>query len=352
MTMYDILAEQTAAAVPHRRYNPLLDEWVLVSPQRALRPWQGAVENPPVEQAPAHDPTCYLCAGNVRVGGLHNPDYRGPYVFANDFPALLKDRADQAVGSDRIFQCRPASGEARVICYSERHDLPMSRLSSESLERVVECWVKQYRELAKTYEWVAIFENKGAAMGASNPHPHGQIWASDFLPTEVAKEDSQQMRYYDDTGGVLLLDYVQREIEEQTRLVFVEGSWACIVPYWATWPFETILISTDYVADLSSLSDLQKHELALSLKRLTTIYDALFKAPFPYSMGWHGKPPRNATADHWQLHCHFYPPLLRSATVRKFMVGYELLAEAQRDLTPEQAAQRLREVDAFSAARV
>lgn len=330
-----------AIPVPHRRYNPLLGEWVLVSPQRTKRPWQGSVED--ITTATAHDKTCYLCTGNTRVTGAVNPAYVGPYVFANDFPALLPDSELVEGDDDLLFRRRGVRGETHVICYSERHDLSMAQMSVVAIRKVVECWAQQYRKLAKRYEWVAIFENKGAAMGCSNPHPHGQIWASDFIPTEVAKEDSHQRTYFEQRGQALLLDYARREIDLGERVVFKTDHWVCVVPYWAIWPFETLLLPVGRAARLTDLGTAQRADLAVALHGLTVRYDNLFNTHFPYSMGWHGAPRSETSIEHWQLHAHFYPPLLRSASVRKFMVGYEMLAEAQRDLTPESAAAVLSE---------
>lgn len=329
--------------LPHRRYNPLLNEWVLVSPQRALRPWHGAVEGDAISADPAYDPECYLCPGNFRAGGDRNPDYVDPYVFKNDFPALLAGHSARPSSEDKIFKSQPVSGEARVICYSKRHDLSMARLPEEELRKIVVCWEQQYRELSQRYSWVSIFENKGAAMGCSSPHPHGQVWASNYVPTEVAKEDHFQREYFNANGKVLLLDYARKELDLGKRVIFQEGCWICVVPYWATWPFEALLLPTDHISDIGHLNESNKTDLAKALKRLTVKYDNLFQTPFPYSMGWHGRPPGDEGA-HWLLHCHFYPPLLRSASIRKFMVGFELLSEAQRDLTPEAAAETLRAV--------
>ncbi|GHB43692.1 galactose-1-phosphate uridylyltransferase [Pseudovibrio japonicus] len=328
---------------PHRRFNALTGEWVLVSPQRGQRPWKGAVEQPPQSEVPKHDEGCYLCAGNTRINGVTNPDYCGPYVFPNDFPALLPDGDLESFPSDELLRAEAVNGEARVICYSERHDLSMPRLSKSSIRQVVDCWKTQYDELSKKYEWVAIFENKGAAMGCSNPHPHGQIWASDSVPTTVSLEDKHQKEYLVKTGRNLLDDYAQRELKSGERVVFSTEHWLCVVPFWATWPFETLLLPLTHTARLSDLSPEQSEDLAGALQRLTVQYDNLFETEFPYSMGWHGAPCHQEDTSHWRLHAHFYPPLLRSATVKKFMVGYELLADAQRDITPEIAAERLRD---------
>ena len=329
---------------PHRRHNPLTGEWVLVSPHRASRPWQGAQEKVSQNRKPAHDPSCYLCPGNQRVGGERNADYSGPYVFGNDFPAILKD-GERVTESEGMFRSASAGGECRVICFSPRHDLSLPEMEIPGIRAVVDLWAEQSAELGKRYTWVQIFENKGEAMGCSNPHPHGQIWASDFLPNEPHREDTNQKAYSEKNGSNLLVDYAAAEIEKDERIVVINDHWVFLVPYWAVWPFETLLIPRRHVTRLEDLTDGESDALAEILKRGLTRYDNLFETSFPYSMGWHGAPYGGApdTAFHWQLHAHFYPPLLRSASVKKFMVGYEMLANAQRDLTAEQAATRLSE---------
>lgn len=321
---------------PHRRRNLLTGEWVLVSPHRAARPWQGAVEGIDDMPLPHYDPGCYLCPGNARTGGTRNPDYAGTFVFPNDFPALLDEGG--AANEDPLFQSEPATGEARVICYGPDHAATFATLPAEAALQVVETWCDQSAELGERWAHVQIFENKGAAMGCSSPHPHGQIWASDFVPTIVAQEDAAQR-----ARASLLADYAAAEIEAGERVVERNDHWLVIVPWWACWPFETLVIARNPVARLEDLSRVARAALADVLLALTRRYDALFTTSFPYSMGWHGAPHMlSEDSAHWRLHAHFYPPLLRSATVRKFMVGYELLAESQRDLTPEQAAERLR----------
>ncbi|MBK4714514.1 MULTISPECIES: galactose-1-phosphate uridylyltransferase [Tenebrionibacter/Tenebrionicola group] len=329
---------------PHRRYNPLTGQWVLVSPHRAKRPWQGAQESVPPQTLPTHDPDCYLCPGNTRVTGDKNPDYTGTYVFTNDFAALMPDTPQAPQSHDPLMLAQSARGTSRVICFSPDHSKTLPELSQASLEAVVSAWQTQTAELGLTYPWVQVFENKGAAMGCSNPHPHGQVWANSFLPNEAACEDEKQRDYFIQQGSPMLVDYVQRELANGSRTVVETGHWLAVVPYWAAWPFETLLLPKTQVLRLPELSDAQRADLALALKKLTSRYDNLFRCSFPYSMGWHGAPFNGEENTHWQLHAHFYPPLLRSATVRKFMVGYELLAETQRDLTPEQAAEKLRAV--------
>ena len=435
---------------PHRRYNPLTGQWILVSPHRAKRPWQGAQETPAKQVLPAHDPDCFLCAGNVRVTGDKNPDYTGTYVFTNDFAALMSDTPDAPESNDPLMRCQSARGTSRVICFSPDHSktlpelsvaalteivktwqeqtaelgktypwvqvfenkgaamgcsnphphgqiwansfLPneaeredrlqkeyfaeqkspesndplmrcqsargtsrvicfspdhsktLPELSVAALTEIVKTWQEQTAELGKTYPWVQVFENKGAAMGCSNPHPHGQIWANSFLPNEAEREDRLQKEYFAEQKSPMLVDYVQRELADGSRTVVETEHWLAVVPYWAAWPFETLLLPKAHVLRITDLTDAQRSDLALALKKLTSRYDNLFQCSFPYSMGWHGAPFNGEENQHWQLHAHFYPPLLRSATVRKFMVGYEMLAETQRDLTAEQAAERLRAV--------
>lgn len=327
---------------PHRRFNPLKQEWVLVSPHRAKRPWQGAQEDSSPQTLPAHDPGCYLCAGNTRVGGDVNPAYTGTYVFDNDFAALMPETPDAPDSGDPLFQHQGVRGISRVICFSPDHSKTLPELSLTQIGGVIDCWAEQTSELGQTYPWVQVFENKGAAMGCSNPHPHGQVWACSFLPNEIEREDRAQRSYQTEQQRNLLLDCAEREAADGHRTVVLTEHWIAVVPYWAAWPFETLLLPRFAVARLPDLSLVQREDLALALQQLTTRYDNLFQTSFPYSMGWHGAPFLDGDQSHWQLHAHFYPPLLRSATVRKFMVGFEMLAEAQRDLTAEQAAEHLR----------
>lgn len=326
----------------HRRLNPLTGRWVLVSPHRAKRPWQGREDAPVAPPTQAHDPSCYLCAGNARVTGERNPDYTGTFVFGNDFAALQPAVPEPAAAADALFTTQPARGVSRVICFSPDHSKTLPQLSLPALQGVVDTWCAQVEDLGRQWRWVQLFENKGELMGCSNPHPHGQVWASDFLPNEAADEDRAQRDWLARSGRNLLLDVAEREAASGERVVVQTEHWLAIVPFWATWPFETLLLPRFAVQRLPQLSAAQRADLALAIKQLTTRYDNLFRCSFPYSMGWHGAPSDAADASQWQLHAHFYPPLLRSASVRKFMVGYEMLAEAQRDLTPEQAAERLR----------
>lgn len=328
---------------PHRRFNPLSEEWVLVSPHRTQRPWQGQQELGGETIRPAYDPHCYLCPGNERAGGARNPVYTSTFSFRNDFSALLPDLPEAPASQSPLFRAQPVAGECRVLCFSPRHDLSLAELPSEAIRDIVDLWVDQIRELGVRYRWVQVFENKGAVMGCSNPHPHGQVWSGDFLPRLVEREDLAQRAWLERAGEPMLLQYAAGEVERGRRVVEVNRHWMLVVPYWATWPYELLLLPRRHVRHLPDLTDDEKNSLADVLRLGLIRYDNLFETSFPYSMGWHGAPTDGGDDRHWQLHAHFYPPLLRSATVKKFMVGYEMLAEAQRDLTPEQAAQRLRE---------
>jgi UDPglucose--hexose-1-phosphate uridylyltransferase len=328
---------------PHRRYNPLTGEWLLVSPHRTKRPWQGQQEHNQWADNPAHDPHCYLCAGNERMGGAKNPDYRTTFVFTNDFAALMPEVPAVPGNADPLFQIQSEQGTSRVICFSPDHSKTLPLLSDEEMLAVIQTWMHEAAELGKRYASVQIFENKGPAMGCSNPHPHGQIWAQDHIPTLVAREDAQQRGFLAERGQPLLLEYAEKESAKGERVVTANDDWLVVVPFWAAWPFETLLLPKHKLARITELSERQQRSLGYILRDLTTRYDNLFECSFPYSMGWHGAPFNSAGADHWQLHAHFYPPLLRSASVRKFMVGYEMLGEPQRDISPEQAAARLRE---------
>lgn len=342
---------------PHRRYNPLTGQWILVSPHRTQRPWQGQQEESAGQSRPPYDPTCYLCPGNRRASGDCNPDYSGTYVFPNDFPALLPasgmdvletenepDQQDASGGEDDLFRRQTVHGTCRVVCFSPRHDLTLPEMTVPEIRRVIDMWAEQTIELGARYRWVQVFENKGAVQGCSNPHPHGQIWAVDRLPELAWREDQQQREYFKRHGVPLLVDYARRELQYGERVVVQGAHWIAVVPYWATWPFETLVLPRcESIRRLPEMTSAQRDDLADLTKRLLTRYDNLFQTSFPYSMGWHGAPTDAEDYRHWQLHAHYLPPLLRSATVKKFMVGYEMLAESQRDLTPEQAAATLRE---------
>jgi len=335
---------------PHRRYNPLRGDWVLVSPHRAKRPWQGQDESVNPFPASSYEDNCFLCPGNTRVNGEANPRYQHTHVFDNDFAALNADTPRVTTGSDPLMRTESVRGLSRVICYSPDHSKTLPELAVAQIRRVVDSWSDEIDSLGKDYVWVQIFENKGAAMGCSQPHPHGQVWANSFIPTEVAVKEEHLKAYYTKHGSNLLSDYTDRELKDGSRTVVETEHWLAVVPYWAQWPFETMLLPKASISRFDELSELERDDLALAIKKLTSRYDNLFNCSFPYSMGWHYAPFSRdqfgelLRADHWQLHAVFYPPLLRSASIRKFMVGYEMLAESQRDLTPEQAAQRLREV--------
>jgi UDPglucose--hexose-1-phosphate uridylyltransferase len=331
------------ALLPHRRRNPLTGEWVLCSPHRATRPWQGQQEATARDARPPHDPRCYLCSGNRRANGEVNPAYRDTFVFENDFRALLDEEGVAPKSPGPLLERAPVRGACRVICFSPRHDLTLARMETADIARVIATWQEQTTELGRRYRWVQVFENKGAVMGCSNPHPHGQVWAMDALPTLPALEDEHQRRHATAHGRRLLLDYADEELRQTERIVFRGDDWLAVVPYWATWPFETLLLPRFPVRRLPELDTAQVGSLAAALQALLRGYDALFNVDFPYSMGWHGAPFDGGDGAHWQLHAHFYPPLLRSAAVKKFMVGFEMLGESQRDITPEAAAARLRE---------
>ncbi|WP_166109357.1 UDP-glucose--hexose-1-phosphate uridylyltransferase [Pseudoalteromonas sp. Z9A5] len=326
----------------HRRKNPLTGRWVLVSPHRNNRPWLGATEAVSESVLPKHDENCPLCPSNTRANGDSNPDYKYTHVFRNDFGALTPNtsKQPQSTESDNdLFITDEASGECRVICFSPEHNKTLPELSQNALHEIVKTWKQNYTELTEQYKCVQVFENKGEIMGCSQPHPHGQVWAHSHLSTEIEAEDNQQLAYYKKHGTAMLADYVQKEQADKTRVVFENEHWLVVVPFWAAWPFETMLITKDNIQNFSQLNDAQTDSLAHALKVLTTKYDNVFNCSFPYSMGWHNAPAnRGSDEQHWCLHAHFYPPLLRSATVKKHMVGYEMLGESQRDLSAETAA--------------
>jgi UDPglucose--hexose-1-phosphate uridylyltransferase len=394
--------------VPHRRFDPLRGRWVLVSAGRDTRPWKGDVEPPPPLQAPRHDPGCHLCPGNERAGGRRNPDYTGVHAFTNDFPALRPDARDVGahpgecttapargrhplLGAHPLLRAEAEAGTCRVLCYSPRHDASLTTMAAPAVRAVVDLWAEQIRELERDWRWVQVFENRGTAMGASSPHPHGQVWASASLPDEPRAEDARQRAYLADHGRPLLDEYAELEDAADERIVVAGDAWLAVVPFWAVWPFETLLLPRSprmpgrAVTRMPELDDADRDDLVDVLRRLLAAYDALFHHPFPYSMGWHGAPGPTPGSDrdadsadgpdsidgrdldrdrdrhrhrdpdldrdrhrdrdrdrHWRLHAHFYPPLLRSPTVRKFLVGYEMLAGVQRDIAPETAAARLR----------
>lgn len=336
---------------PHRRLNLLTGQWVLVSPHRARRPWQGQVEKLPVDQLPAYDPTCYLCPGNERNTGNVNPPYTSTFVFDNDFAALLPPESGETgngVSADKLFAAEPESGLCRVVCFSPRHDLTLPEMSQEEVEEVVRTWTEQTLDLGgKDFiNYVQVFENRGAMMGASNPHPHSQVWATGSIPNETAVELERQAAYQREHGSCLLCDYLAAERQSGERVIAANEHFTALVPYWAVWPFEVMLVSHRHAGSLPDLNPGEVSGLADILRQVTTRYDNLFEISFPYSMGFHQAPTDGRSYPAQHLHAHYYPPLLRSATVRKFMVGFEMLGMPQRDLTPETAAGRLRDLPA------
>jgi len=344
-----------ASQLPHRRYNPLLREWVLVSPQRTQRPWQGETTAPATASGPSYDPTCYLCPGNTRSGGQQNPAYTGVFAFNNDFPALLPDAPAEAASANtsRFLISEPERGICRVLCFHPDHSLTLARMAVPDIARVVDAWAEETATLSEV-PWinhVQVFENRGAMMGASNPHPHCQIWATEHIPDLPLRELAAQQAYTEEHHSCLLCDYLATEItqtdDSQNRIVCENDHFVALVPYWAVWPFETLVLPRRHLSSFLDLTAAERTALAHILKAVTTRYDNLFEVSFPYTMGFHQRPVRTGSHDALHFHAHFYPPLLRSAEVRKFMVGFEMLGMPQRDLTPETAAARLRALPAM-----
>ena len=329
---------------PHRRLNILTGEWLLVSPHRSKRPWLGKVEAVPANNRPVYDPTCYLCPTNTRVDGSVNPDYKGPYSFINDHAAIIPTTPNGSVNINNLFQAKSQRGICKVICFSPKHNETLSELTVNEIKAVIDLWQLEFTALSKN-EWIKyiqIFENKGEIMGCSNPHPHGQIWSSEDVPAELEKETKHQLAYYQQHQRSILADYLAAEIENKVRIVYSNEHFVILVPYWATWPFETMIISKRQVQHITQFNEEEKIAFADALKKLSNGYDALFQTSFPYSSGIHQAPVNDGEHIEWHWHMHFYPPLLRSASVKKFMVGYEMLAGPQRDITPEWAAERLK----------
>jgi UDPglucose--hexose-1-phosphate uridylyltransferase len=333
---------------PHRRRNALTGDWVLVSPHRAKRPWQGQTEEPPEDERSAYDPDCYLCPGNERAGDAQNPDYDGTFVFTNDFSSLKLDTPGGTWNANgeaegNLFVAKSEKGLCRVICYTPRHDVTLAEMPAEDIRPVVDVWAQEYEDLGahEHINHVQIFENKGQMMGCSNPHPHGQIWTQETVPDEPRKETERQAAHYEKTGQTLLSDYLAAELDQNERIVCQNDSFVALVPFWAVWPYEALIVSRRAVPSVVALNDEERDDLASLLQRLTTKYDNLFSTSFPYSAGLHQAPTDGEAHPEWHFHMHFYPPLLRSATVKKFMVGYEMLGTPQRDVTPEMSAQQL-----------
>ncbi|XP_074603858.1 galactose-1-phosphate uridylyltransferase [Brevipalpus obovatus] len=331
----------------HVRYNPLIDEWVLVSPHRAKRPWSGQQEKPAQQEVPEYDERNPLCPGAVRANGIQNPKYESTFVFDNDFPALLENVPEPPESNSSFFQAKSARGKCKVICFHPKSNITLPSMEIEDICKVIKVWQIENQSLGEKYTWVQIFENKGEVMGCSNPHPHCQIWASSFLPNEPRKKDINLKAYFEKHGRPMLMDYLKEELEKKERIVLQNDDWVVMVPYWAVWPYEAMILPKTQVQRIEDLNDGQVKTLADIMKRLLIRYDNLFEVSFPYSMGWLGAPTgdyKNKNTEYWTLHAVYYPPLLRSATVKKFMVGYEMLAQAQRDITAEQAAEVLRKL--------
>lgn len=332
---------------PHRRFNPLINEWVLVSPHRAKRPWQGQKETIADDSRPEYDPTCYLCPGNVRANGEVNPQYTSSFVFENDFAALKQEEiAFEETNEKTFFKVKPERGISRVVCFSPKHNITLPEMDLPTIEEIIRTWQKEYTTLGNIdyINYVQIFENKGSVMGCSNPHPHGQIWAQSSLPTQIEKTQNSLKTYYEENGSNLLLDYLAKELEAKERIVIENDFFVALIPFWAIWPFETLIICKRHVTKITDFNDQEVAAYALILKQLTAKYDNLFETSFPYSSGIHQAPTDGEAHPEWLFHMHFYPPLLRSASVKKFMVGYEMMGESQRDITAEKSAQMLRDL--------
>jgi len=329
----------------HKRFNSLTGEWILVSPQRAKRPWQGQEEKFADSKRPSYDPFCYLCSGNVRANGEINPNYEDVFVFVNDFSALQDDFKTFEV-NEGLIRAESEQGICKVVCFSSDHSKSLAQMNVKDIQQVIQVWKREFLSLKKLehINYVQIFENKGAIMGCSNPHPHGQIWSQTTLPNEVIKKDKQQLNYFKKHDSTLLINYLKQELKLNERIVFENRAFVVLVPFWAIWPFETMIIPKKSQTDISYLHDEETILFAEAISVITKVYDKLFNSSFPYSSGIHQAPTNNENNEHWHWHMSFYPPLLRSATVKKFMVGYELFASPQRDITPETAAETLKQL--------
>jgi UDPglucose--hexose-1-phosphate uridylyltransferase len=340
---------QTLQSSTHRRFNPLTREWVLVSPHRAERPWQGQTEEQEAEPSQAYDPNCYLCPGNVRAGGQRNPPYTSTFVFDNDFAALQPEtpRSQIDVEKKGILVAQAENGVCRVVCFSPRHDLTLSQLPVTEIRGLIDVWIEEFKKLSQQpgINYVQTFENRGLMMGCSNPHPHGQIWATSTVPNEPRKEQESFAAYQKQHGSCLLCDYIKLEEGSGERVVFANDHFMAVVPFWAIWPYEILIASKRHLGNMGALTEEARSALAGILRSVTSRYDNLFQTACPYSMGFHQQPCDGEEHSEWHFHAHFYPPLLRSASVRKFMVGFEMLGSPQRDITPEYAAERLRQAD-------
>jgi UDPglucose--hexose-1-phosphate uridylyltransferase len=330
----------------HTRLNILTGDWILVSPHRMKRPWQGKVEELPKDDRPIYDLNCNLCPTNKRSDGTVNPDYEDTFVFTNDFSALLSETPQGEINEGDLLVAKSESGICRVICFSPDHSLTLPLMDEGAIVKVIELWQKEFEELASnpSIKYIQIFENKGDVMGCSNPHPHGQIWASSSIPLELAKETTQQKMYFEKHNKSLLSNYLDLELKRKERIVLENEHFVALVPFWAVWPYETMLVSKRHLQNVLQFTKDEKKSLSSILKKLTTKYDNLFNISFPYSAGMHQMPVNDGAHEEWHWHMHFYPPLLRSATVKKFMVGYEMLANPQRDITPEAAAATLQDL--------
>ena len=329
----------------HKRFNILTGEWVLVSPHRAKRPWQGQNEAISNEVRPTHDPSCYLCAGNTRINGDENPKYENIFVFTNDFAALQTTSPKFSI-TDGLFKSESEQGVCKVICFSPDHSMSLADMEVIDINKVVKTWQNEYTELGSNdmINYVQIFENKGAVMGCSNPHPHGQIWSQSTLPNEVDKKDQQQRTYFSKNNTSLLGDYLKQELEANERIIYQNDDFVVLTPFWAVWPFETMIIPKKQFTNITKISEQESLNFADAISKITKAYDKLFDCSFPYSSGIHQSPTNGKINDYWHWHMSFYPPLLRSKTVKKFMVGYEMFGSPQRDITAEQAAKRLRDI--------